>query len=214
MMPAGSSTIRVVIADDHDLVRYGIRSLLSQTDDIEVIGEVRDGIELLRLLESVQPDVVITDLDMPGMHGITAIGRLHEAHPDLKILVLTAHDSAEDVKMAAAAGASGYIRKGAPELELALAIRAVMNAGSYVGNGIAQRLLEVTEPRVEDLLTARQIEILTLLASGNSSKEIGFQLGLSSKTVDVHRSRIMARLNISDVASLTRYAVRKQLIKV
>jgi DNA-binding NarL/FixJ family response regulator len=207
------STIQVVLADDHELVRAGIRSLLSAMKEVEVIAEVRDGAELLKLLESVHPDVVITDINMPGMNGITAVGQIRARYPELRVIMLTMNDSAESIKRAVASGANGYVRKDAPDFELEIALRSVVATGSYFGNGVAQRLLEPTEPSVESVLTERQIEILVMLARGKSSKEIAYDLGLSSKTVDVHRTRIMERLNLGDVASLTLYAVRMGLVK-
>jgi DNA-binding NarL/FixJ family response regulator len=123
------------------------------------------------------------------------------------------NDSADSIKRAVASGANGYVRKDAPDFELEIALRSVMATGSYFGNGVAQRLLEPTEPSVESVLTERQIEILVMLARGKSSKEIAYDLGLSSKTVDVHRARIMERLNLDDLASLTLYAVRMGLVK-
>lgn len=213
MMPS-SPVIQVVLADDHELVRSGIRSLLSQMKDVQVIAEVGDGDELLELLGSVHPDMVITDIAMPGMDGITAVRHIRDKYPRLRIIMLSMTDSAEAIKKAVSSGADGFVRKDAPGYELELAVRSVMASGSYFGRGVAERLLERTEPTVDEQLTKRQIEILTLLARGKSSKEIGFELHLSSKTVDVHRTRIMERLALRDVASLTLYAVRKGLVKL
>lgn len=212
MMPV-SSTIQVVLADDHEMVRAGIRSLLAGIRDVEVVAEVRDGEELLKLLESVHPDIVVSDVNMPGMDGITAVRRIRELYPRLPVIMLTMNDSADSIKRAVASGANGYIRKDAPAFELETALRSVMTTGSYFGTGVAQRLLEPSEPPVEETLTGRQLEILVMLARGKSSKEIAFELGLSSKTVDVHRTRIMERLQLNDLASLTLYAVRKGLVK-
>jgi two-component system, NarL family, nitrate/nitrite response regulator NarL len=212
MMPV-VSTIQVVLADDHDLVRAGIRALLTSLKGVEVIAEVRDGAELLQLLQSVHPDVVVCDITMPGMDGITAVRRIRELYPRLPVIMLSMNESAESIKRAVASGANGYVRKDAPDHELEMALRNVLATGSYFGTGVAQRLLEPSEPGVEDLLTQRQIQILTLLAQGKSSKEIAFDLGLSSKTVDVHRTRIMERLHLNDLASLTLFAVRKGLVK-
>lgn len=212
MKPA-TKTIEIALADDHELVRAGIRALLSSIPDVRVIAEVRDGAELLKLLESVHPDIVITDITMPGMDGITAVRQIRALYPQLRVLMLTMNDSADSIKRAVAAGANGYVRKDAPDFELETAIRNVMTTGSHFGQGVAQALLAPTEPQVEELLTERQIEILVLLAQGQSSKEIAYDLGLSSKTVDVHRARIMERLQLDDLASLTLYAVRKGLVK-
>ncbi|MFI4927526.1 MAG: response regulator [Burkholderiales bacterium] len=208
-----SLPIQVVLADDHDLVRSGIRALLSTVEGVQVIAEARNGNELLQLLESVKPDVVMTDISMPGMDGITAISEIHKRFPDVKVIVLSMYDTVDFVKRAVANGACGYLMKDAPPFELEQALRSVMATGSYFSAAVAQRLLQPSEPTVDDELTTRQVEILTLIAQGKSAKEIAFELGLSPKTVDVHRARIMERLRLNDIASLTRYAVRKGLVK-
>ena len=212
-MRESPQTTRVVLADDHDLVRSGIAALLSGIDGVEVIAEARDGEELLRVLKTVEPELVITDISMPGMDGIEAAARIREEHPKVRVIVLSMHDSAEAVKRAVASGACGYLRKDAPRYELELAIRSVMASGSYFGNGVAQLLLQPSEPPVDQILTKRQLEVLVMLAQGKSAKEIGYELGLSSKTIDVHRAKIMERLQLTDLASLTRYAVKKGLVK-
>lgn len=209
-----TSTIDVMLVDDHHLVRAGIRSLLTTIPGIRVIAELSDANELLALLNSVHPDIVITDISMPGMDGITAILRIRERHPGVRVIVLSMHESADVVKRAIVAGACAYLRKDASDFELSSALHSVMTTGTYISSGVANLLLQPTEPEMEDLLTPRQVEILTLLARGLSSKEIAFQLGLSFKTVNVHRIRIMERLGIRDVASLTLYAVRKGLLQV
>jgi DNA-binding NarL/FixJ family response regulator len=205
--------IQVVLADDHDLVRSGIKALLATVEGVRVIAEARNGNELLALLDSVKPDVVMTDISMPGMDGITAIAEIHSRHPDVRVIVLSMYDTVDFVKRAVANGACGYLMKDAPPFELEQALRSVMATGSYFSAAVAQRLLQPSEPTVDDELTQRQVEILTLIAQGKSAKEIAFELGLSPKTVDVHRARIMERLRLNDIASLTRYAVRKGLVK-
>ncbi|ROZ72341.1 response regulator transcription factor [Ramlibacter sp. WS9] len=205
--------IRVVLADDHDLVRSGIKALLSMVDGVEVIAEARDGKELIALVEDLMPDVVMTDISMPGMDGITAISEIHGKHPQVRMLVLSMYDTVDFVKRAVANGACGYLMKDAPPFELEQAVRSVMATGSYFSPAIAQRLLQPSEPTVDDELTHRQVEILKLIAQGRASKEIAYELGLSPKTVDVHRARIMERLRLNDIASLTLYAVRKGLVK-
>jgi DNA-binding NarL/FixJ family response regulator len=205
--------IQVVLADDHDLVRSGIKALLATVEGVRVIAEARNGNELLALLDSVKPDVVMTDISMPGMDGITAIAEIHSRHPDVRVIVLSMYDTVDFVKRAVANGACGYLMKDAPPFELEQALRSVMATGSYFSAAVAQRLLQPSEPTVDDELTTRQVEILTLIAQGKSAKEIAFELGLSPKTVDVHRARIMERLRLNDIASLTRYAVRKGLVK-
>jgi two-component system, NarL family, nitrate/nitrite response regulator NarL len=206
--------IHVLLADDHHLVRSGIRSLLNSIPDVRVIAEVADGRELLGVLESVRPDVVITDISMPGLDGLAAIPEIRHRHPDVRVMVLSMHDDAGIVKKAIANGACAYLRKDANDFELAAALHSVMTTGAYISAAVARQLLEPGEPSVQELLTERQIEIVTLLAQGKSTKEIGFALGLSSKTVDVHRGRIMDRLGIHDVAGLTIFAIRKGLVKI
>jgi DNA-binding NarL/FixJ family response regulator len=210
---SAAKPIRIVLADDHDLVRSGIKALLSMVDGVEVIAEARDGRELITLVESLNPDVVMTDISMPGMDGIAAISEIHSKHPEVRLLVLSMYDTVDFVKRAVASGACGYLMKDAPPFELEQAVRSVMATGSYFSPAIAQRLLQPSEPTVDDELTHRQVEILKLIAQGRASKEIAYQLGLSPKTVDVHRARIMERLHLNDIASLTLYAVRKGLIK-
>lgn len=210
---APSQPLRVVLADDHDLVRSGIKALLSMIDGVEVIAEARDGKELITLVENLLPDVVMTDISMPGMDGITAIAEIHGKHPEVRLLVLSMYDTVDFVKRAVANGACGYLMKDSPPFELEQAMRSVMATGSYFSPIIAQRLLQPSEPTVDDELTHRQVEILKLIAQGRASKEIAYELGLSPKTVDVHRARIMERLQLNDIASLTLYAVRKGLVK-
>ncbi len=205
--------VRVVLADDHELVRSGIKSLLSMVDGVEVIAEASDGSELIKLVDSLMPDLVMTDISMPGMDGITAIAEIHKRHPEVRLLVLSMYDTVDFVKRAVANGACGYLMKDAPPFELEQAVRSVMATGSYYSPVIAQRLLQPSEPTADDELTQRQVEILKLIAQGRASKEIAFELGLSPKTVDVHRARIMDRLQLNDIASLTLYAVRKGLVK-
>lgn len=210
--PAGR-TVRIVLADDHDLVRSGIKALLSMIEGVEVVAEACDGAELIALADSLSPDLIMTDISMPGMDGITAISRIHAKHPQARLLVLSMYDTVDFVKRAVANGACGYLMKDAPPFELEQAVRSIMATGSYFSPAIAQRLLQPSEPTVDDELTHRQVQILRLIAQGRASKEIAFELGLSPKTVDVHRARIMERLRLNDIASLTRYAVRKGLVK-
>lgn len=210
---APAQPVRVVLADDHDLVRSGIKALLEMIEGVDVIAEAREGQELVGLVDELMPDIVMTDISMPGMDGITAIAHIHARHPQMKLLVLSMYDTVDFVKRAVANGACGYLMKDAPPFELEQAVRSVMATGNYFSPAIAQRLLQPSEPSVDDELTHRQVEILRLIAQGRASKEIAYELGLSPKTVDVHRARIMERLHINDIASLTLYAVRKGLIK-
>jgi DNA-binding NarL/FixJ family response regulator len=205
--------IGIVLADDHDLVRGGLRAMLEMMPEVDVLGEARDGNELLARVDRVRPDLVITDISMPGLDGLAALVHIRERQPQLRVLVVSMYDSADFVRRAVANGASGYLTKQAAPRELREAVRAMAATGSYFSAAVARLILAGPRPGAGDDLTERQIEILTLLASGLSSKEIAYQLGLSSKTVDVHRGRIMERLDLRDVASLTRYAVRKGLIQ-
>ena len=208
-----SRSVQIVLADDHELVRSGIKALLTKIEGVEVIAEAQDGEELVTLIDGVKPDLIMTDISMPKMDGIAAIAEIHSRYPELKILVLSMDDKVDVIKRAIANGACGYLMKNALSFELEQAVRGVMATGSYFSPSITRQLLQPSEPTAEDELTHRQIEIVKLIAQGLASKEIAFELGLSSKTVDVHRARIMERLSLKDVASLTIYAVRKGLIK-
>ena len=180
-----------------------------------MVDRVRPLIE--RSAEAVAdiPDGASLSVGGFGLCGIPSvlIAEIHDRHPEVKILVLSMYDTVDFVKRAIASGACGYLMKDAPPFELEHAVRNVMVSGSYFSPSISKRLLQPSEPTADDELTQRQVEILKLIAMGRASKEIAFQLGLSSKTVDVHRARIMERLGLNDIASLTLYAVRKGLIK-
>jgi|KBSSwiStaDraftv2_1062776.scaffolds.fasta_scaffold167344_2 DNA-binding NarL/FixJ family response regulator len=204
--------MHIVLADDHDLVRGGIRALLELLPEVEVIAEVSSGEELLAVLAWLTPDLVITDIGMPGLDGLDALSQIRARHPRLPILVLSMFGTADFVQRAIANGASGYLTKNAAATELQHAVRTMLQTGSYCNAEVARLLLHPVESCADDGLTERQMEILALLAAGLSSKEVAQRLGLSPKTVDVHRGRIMERLHIHDVAGLTRYAVRKRLI--
>jgi DNA-binding NarL/FixJ family response regulator len=204
--------IRVAVADDHGLVRAGIGALLAAASGIEVVGLAADGAELIRLVENTEPDVAITDLSMPGMDGLTAIAHLHTAYPQVRLLVLSMNDSVDFIKRAVSKGASGYLLKDAASLELVHAVRTLVASGSYMSSFVARQLLQRSAPTVENQLTERQIEILVLIAKGRSTQQIATDLGLSPKTVDVHRARIMERLQLHDIANLTLYALRHGLV--
>lgn len=206
--------LRVVLVDDHELVRSGIRALLDLLDGVDVVAEAQDGAELIRVLQRVSADVVMCDLTMPGMDGLAALERLRSEHPAVRTIVLSMDNAPASVRRALDRGAAGYVVKQAAATELGAALRAVGGGGRYVSPAIARQLLQppaVDTP--EALLTARQVEILTLIAQGRSAREIGEHLGLSAKTVDVHRARIMERLDVHDIAGLTRYAVRHRLVQ-
>jgi DNA-binding NarL/FixJ family response regulator len=212
MQPApASAPIRLVLADDHEIVRSGLLALLSAIQGVQVIGEAADGRTLLELVDTLQPDVVLTDISMPDIDGLAAIEQISAQHPQVRCVVLTMYDSVEVVKRAVAAGACGFVMKNSPRHELEQAIREVHAQGSYFSPRVASRMLmpgDSGEP-----LTERQAEVLKLLVQGKGTKEIAFELGLSPKTVEVHRARIMERLQVRDLTALTRYAIRIGLIQ-
>lgn len=204
--------IRVILADDHEVVRFGLRSLLESLEGVEVVAEASEGGELVQLADSLQPDLVFTDISMPGVSGIEAIQQISKLQPKVRCVVVSMADTADVVKRAAASGAAGYLMKNASLQEMRTAVDAVMSKGSYFSPEVAGLLLKPSTPGPADLLTERQVEILKLLAQGLSTKEIAYELKLSPKTVDVHRAHIMERLEITDVANLTRYAIRHGLV--
>lgn len=203
-----SDQVQTIIADDHAMVRSGLRMLTSAISPLVVVAEVSNGSELVEYVKNNQVDLVLTDISMPVMDGIAAIESIRSFNRSIKIIALSMYDSAEFIKRAVRAGADGYVLKNAPTHELEYAIKAVLIGAGYYSTEVSKKLAEETEPDPRDVLTERQMEILRLLVRGQSSKEIGFELGLSPKTVDVHRAAIMARLKVNDLASLTLYAVR------
>lgn len=202
---------RVVLADDHELVRAGIEALLLEIEGIDVVASVSDGAELLEAVDRLMPDLVITDVIMPTMDGLEAIERIHTRHPGMLLLVLSMDSSGKAARQALDHGACGYIIKSAGRMELEVALRTVLAGNCYLSPLVTRALLDAQrEP--ETPLTRRQVQILAMIAAGKSAKQIGFELQLSSKTVDVHRARIMERLGLRDVASLTRYAIKQGLV--
>lgn len=206
-------TIRIVLAEDHAMVRSAIRALLDTVRGAQVVGEARDGRELIELADRLEPDLVMTDISMPGMDGITAIAEIKARHPQMPVLMLSMHNTADVIQRAVAAGASGYVMKDAPAFELEHAVHTLMRNGAYFSPAITTLLLQPAEPSAEQELTPRQVEIVKLMVRGRSAVEVASELGLSPKTIAVHRTRIMERLGLRDMASLTLYAVRKGLVK-
>jgi DNA-binding NarL/FixJ family response regulator len=204
--------IRTVLADDHDLVRSGLKLLLETVPGVTVVREARNGEELLDAVRRTSPDLVVADITMPGMTGLEALARL-KGQPDApRMLIVSMHDSPDFVRRAYKLGAHGYLMKEGSPVELEHAVRSVMAGQTYYGPQVSEKLLRATERSPEELLTDRQREILVLIGSGHATKEIAFKLGLSPKTVDVHRARIMERLGIDEVAGLTLYCVRHGLV--
>jgi len=206
-------SVRIVLAEDQEMVRGAIGALVGGVAGASVVGEASDGAELIELVDKLLPDLVMTDISMPGVDGITAIAQIKTRHPQLPVIILSMHQEPEVIRRAVAAGASGYVRKDAPAFELGHAIRTVMRSGKYFSPTITALLLQPPEPSAQEELTPRQIEVVQLMVRGLDANEIGAQLGLSPKTIAVHRDRIMKRLELRDVASLTLYAVRKGLVK-
>ncbi len=209
-------TIRVLLADDHALVREGLRSLLSDEADMEVVGEAEDGRSTVRLAAELTPDVVIMDVTMPDLNGIGATRKIMRKASGVRVLALSVHSDSRFVVRMIEAGASGYVPKGCSFEELCAAIRAVANGQTYLSPLIAgdvvrdyARRLSQSSSSEETGLTPREREVLQLLAEGKAAKEVGALLGVSTKTVSSHRRRMMVKLGIHSLAGLVRYAIRQ-----
>lgn len=211
-------TVRVLLADDHLLVRAGFRALLGSLDGVEVVGEVTSGSEVLDAVGLLQPDLVLMDISMPGMNGLEATRRLIDDHPATRVIIVSMHASEDYVARALKAGARGYLTKASAAQELEKALRAVMAGEQYIDSNVSRAALENYMRRLgedgedRDVLTNRQREILQLIAESLGTKEIAHRLGVSTKTVETHRKLLMERLNIHDVAGLVRYAIRTGIV--
>ena len=213
------TSIRVLVIDDHALVRAGIRALLGQHEGLEVVGEAAGGREALRLIEELQPDIVLLDIAMPGLSGLEVLAESTRGFPHVRIIILTVHEAGEYALQALNAGAAGYLPKSAASAELHEAIDAVARGESYVSGEVAkQTILQnargTGDQRLLKKLTPRQREILILMVEGNSTRDIARALKISAKTVESHRAQLMERLNIHEVAGLVRFAIRTGLIAV
>jgi len=211
--------IRVLLVDDHTIVRQGLRALLAGSEEIEVVGEAEDGREGLREAQRLTPDVVVIDAAMPGLNGIDATQRILEAVPSARVLMLSMHAGEEYVRPAIRAGASGYLLKGSGLSDLVAAIRAVAAGDAFVSPSIAKLLVQ--DARRDgggerttggDALTVREREVLQLVAEGHSTQAIAQLLHLSPKTVEGHRGHLMQKLGVPNVAGLVRHAVRLGLV--
>jgi DNA-binding NarL/FixJ family response regulator len=211
--------IKVLLVDDHQIVREGLRALLTNAPDMEVVGEASDGRDAIDMAGKLHPDVVVMDLSLKGLHGEGAIRELRKRNTDARILVLSMYGSPDYVRPAVRAGATGYLVKGSGISEFVDAIRAVSNGQPFYSPEVRQAAEQArAEPAPAgersplDELTAREREVLQLVALGQTNREIAETLGLSAKTVDGHRTRIMAKLDLHDAASLTRFAIRHGLV--
>lgn len=206
--------IKIFLADDHTIVRQGLKLILAAQPDIEVVGEAANGREAVELVQKLKPDLVLMDVAMPELNGIEATRRMVEANSRLKILVLSMHKEAVYVREILRAGARGYILKDAIDTELLSAVRSVVRGDGYISPAVSGALLndyrkDVTDPA--DLLSNREREVLQLIAEGKTNKEIAVKLNLSVYTVDSHRGKIMEKLNLHSTGELVRFAIKNGL---
>jgi len=210
--------VRVLLADDHALVRAGIRALLEGLEEVVVVAEAGNGGEVLELARKHRPDIVLLDISMPGIGGLEASAQLKQELPEVRVVMLSMHANEEYVLQALRAGAVGYMLKDSATAELELALQAVMQGETYLSPPISKQVVEGYVQRVgaeqpaADHLTPRQRQVLQLIAEGLSTKEIAYRLELSVKTVETHRAQLMERLQIRDIAGLVKYAIRNGLV--
>ena len=212
-----STPLRVVLVDDQELVRAGVRKVLEGEPDMVVVGEATDGYELMKLLGVIEADVVVLDLNMPGRDGFEALRDLHMADLSVKVLVLSLHDDSQYVGRAVREGAHGYLLKDCAVAELPLAVRTVMQGLPFFSPRAQAALSEALRngQRLDpvDLLSPRELEVLKRVAVGLSSKEIGSELNISPRTVETHRASLMRKLDLHSVAELTRFAIEKGVVR-
>jgi len=213
--------IKVLLADDHAIVREGVKMILAREPDFEVVGEAQDGRQALELVERMKPNVVVMDISMPGMGGIEATQQVKEGHPGVNVIALTMHEDESYVFKLLRAGASGYVLKRAAAQDLVQAVRAAAKGEAFLYPSVARKVVEDYLKRVEageereryDGLTEREKEILTHIAEGLSNQQIAQKLYISIKTVQTHRAHILEKLGLHDRTELVRYAIRKGLIE-
>ncbi|MEO8596480.1 MAG: response regulator transcription factor [Candidatus Solibacter sp.] len=212
--------IRILVADDHDIVRAGLKSLLERQEDIEIVGEAANGRELVRMVEKLGPSIVVTDIAMPQLNGIDATSQILRHDPDVKVIILSMYADEEFLVRALTAGVKGYLLKDAVQADLLRAVRAVAIGRSFFSPAIAQTLAEDYVRQLQyrgledsyELLTEREREILQLLAEGRSNKEVATVLNVSPYTVETHRTHLMQKLNLHNTAEIVLYAVRKKIV--
>jgi DNA-binding NarL/FixJ family response regulator len=212
--------LRVMLADDHTLVRAGLHKLLDAIPSVQVVGEAGDGQTLLELAAQHHPDVVLMDIAMPGLNGLEATARLLQDSPAVRVMILSMHQSEEYVRRALRLGASAYLLKDAAPMELELALAAVMRGETYLSPAVSKGVVSDYVQRLRsddqagDPLSARQREVLQRIAQGLSTKEIARQLDLSVKTVETHRTSLMKQLDVHEVTGLVRYAIKMGLVSL
>ena len=212
------TTLRLLLADDHALFRAGLRLLLREIADTEVVAEAGDGQEAIALAEQHRPDVVLMDISMKGRNGIEATAQIRRLLPDTRVIILSMLESEDFIAHALRAGASGYLLKDSAEPELELALAAVTRGETYLSPRVSKHLVEAylrgapVDVSPLGLLSGRQREILRMIAEGRSTKEIAYELSVSVKTVETHRAQVMERLDIHDVPGLVRFAIRNGII--
>ncbi len=215
----GNPYLSILLADDHPVVRDGLHCILERQPDLRVVGAVGDGSAAIRETERLRPQVVIMDITMPGLNGIEATRVIAERLPAVAVLILSMHSSPIIVRRAIEAGARGYIAKDCAAEEMVRAVRAVVEGQRYIGQGLAEGLLEVrkagaAEPAGTEILTATERNILKLVAEGQSNSAIAAMIGLSPRTVETYRLRLMRKLGIDNLASLIRYALRHGFVSM
>jgi DNA-binding NarL/FixJ family response regulator len=213
------SVIKVLLVDDHAILRAGLRALLAAYPDLQVVGEAADGAQATAQVNELMPDVVVMDIAMPGMNGLVATRQILQAHPKTKVLILTQYDNKEYVLPLMKVGAAGYVLKQAVDTDLVAAIRAVASGESFLHPSVAKVILDAyledSNTRPDDpytLLTEREREVLILVAQGNSTREIAETLHISPNTVDVHRAHLMRKLDLHNIAAISAFAVRHGLL--
>jgi len=212
--------IRIVIAEDHTILREGLRALLSSHSDFDIVGEAKDGQDAIRRVEKLEPDLVLMDLSMPRMDGISAINDIKKRYPKIKIIALTVHKTEEYILAALKAGADGYILKDATRNELILAIKSVIDDRQYLSPGVSEKVIQgylegkktIKTDSSWDTLSQREKEVLKLIAEGYKNKEIAEFLGVSLKTVEKHRANLMKKLDLHNAATLTAFAMERGMV--
>ena len=208
------STVRILMVDDHALVRAGLCRLIQEVDGVEIVGEASDATAALKIVAASRPELVMMDIGMPDINGLEATAKIKALFPDVRVIIVSMYCSEEDVLQALRSGASGYLLKNSAPTEIALAIDAVMSGGVYLSPQVSKSVVDGYLDRVKmnsqssGTLSPRQREVLSLVAQGLSTKEIARRLGISGKTVETHRTQLMARLDIHEVAGLVRYAIK------